>query len=95
VLGVLAEADYEEGLLALHPGDRLVLVTDGITEASEGTEELGDSGLLAGLRDLRAVAAADAAPRILDLARRFAVGELADDATVMVVDVSPAEIARP
>jgi sigma-B regulation protein RsbU (phosphoserine phosphatase) len=95
VLGVLAEADYEEGLLALHPGDRLVLVTDGITEASEGTEELGDAGLLAGLRDLRAVAAADAAPRILELARRFAVDELADDATVMVVDVSPAATARP
>jgi sigma-B regulation protein RsbU (phosphoserine phosphatase) len=89
VLGVLAEADYEEGLLALHPGDRLVLVTDGITEASEGTEELGDEGLLAGLRELRAVPPADAAPRILELARRFAVDALADDATVVVVDVCP------
>jgi sigma-B regulation protein RsbU (phosphoserine phosphatase) len=90
VLGVLAEADYEEGLLALHPGDRLVLVTDGITEASEGQEELGDEGLLAGLRDLRAVPAMEAAPRILELARRFAASDLADDATVMVVDVPPA-----
>ena len=72
-----------------------MLVTDGITEASEGTEELGDAGLIAGLRDLREVAAAEAAPRILELARRFAVDELADDATVMVVDVSPAASPRP
>jgi hypothetical protein len=49
VLGVVAEADYEEGLLALDRGDRLVLVTDGITEATSRAEaELGDEGLLAG-----------------------------------------------
>jgi serine phosphatase RsbU (regulator of sigma subunit) len=88
VLGVVAEADYEEGLLALHRGDRLVLVTDGITEAAgEGAEELGDEGLLAGLRDLRGSAAAETAPRVLELARRFADDALTDDATVVVVDV--------
>jgi serine phosphatase RsbU (regulator of sigma subunit) len=86
---VVAEADYEEGLLALHRGDRLVLVTDGITEAtSRADEELGDSGLLAGLRDTRASEASEAAPRVLELARRFADGGLADDATVVVVDVT-------
>jgi len=88
VLGVVAEADYEEGLLALHRGDRLVLVTDGITEAtSRADAELGDEGLLAGLRDTRAEAAADTAPRVLELARHFAEDGLADDATVVVVDV--------
>ncbi|PYQ46086.1 MAG: response regulator receiver protein [Acidobacteria bacterium] len=88
VLGVVAEADYEEGLLALHRGDRLVLVTDGITEATSRAEaELGDEGLLAGLRDTRAAAAADTAPRVLELARHFAEDGLADDATVVVVDV--------
>ncbi|HZM52963.1 MAG TPA: PP2C family protein-serine/threonine phosphatase, partial [Vicinamibacteria bacterium] len=89
VLGVVAEADYEEGLLALHRGDRLVLVTDGITEAtSRADEELGDGGLLAGLRDTRASDASDAAPRVLELARHFAEDGLADDATVVVVDVT-------
>lgn len=89
VLGVVAEADYEEGLLALQRGDRLVLVTDGITEAtSEDAKELGDEGLLAGLRDLRGSPAAETAPRVLDLARRFADDALADDATVVVVDVA-------
>jgi serine phosphatase RsbU (regulator of sigma subunit) len=89
VLGVVAEADYEEGLLALHRGDRLVLVTDGITEAtSRADEELGDGGLLAGLRDTRTAEASDAAPRVLELARHFAEDGLADDATVVVVDVT-------
>jgi serine phosphatase RsbU (regulator of sigma subunit) len=89
VLGVVAEADYEEGLLALDRGDRLVLVTDGITEATSHAEaELGDEGLLAGLRETRAAAASEAAPRVLELARRFADGSLADDATVVVVDVT-------
>ena len=94
VLGVVAEADYEEGLLALHRGDRLVLVTDGITEAtSRADEELGDGGLLAGLRDTRASDASDAAPRVLELARHFAEDGLADDATVVVVDVTPSPAA--
>jgi len=89
VLGVVAEADYEEGLLAVDRGDRLVLVTDGITEATSRAEaELGDEGLLAGLRETRAAAAAEAAPRVLELARRFADDSLADDATVVVVDVT-------
>jgi serine phosphatase RsbU (regulator of sigma subunit) len=89
VLGVVAEADYEEGLLALSRGDRLVLVTDGITEATSRTDaELGDEGLIAGLRETRTLAAAEAAPRVLELARRFAAEGLADDATVVVVDVT-------
>jgi serine phosphatase RsbU (regulator of sigma subunit) len=73
----------------LQRGDRLVLVTDGITEAtSRNDAELGDEGLLAGLRESRASEAADVAPRVLELARRFADGGLADDATVVVVDVT-------
>jgi serine phosphatase RsbU (regulator of sigma subunit) len=89
VLGVVVEADYEEGRLALHGGDRLVLVTDGITEAAgRGAEELGDERLLAGLRDLRALGAAETAAGVLDLAREFATDELHDDATVVVTDVA-------
>src|SRR5207237_546860 len=91
VLGVVAEADYEEGALALGPGDRLVLVTDGITEATRGpADELGDERLLDGLRALRALPADEAAPRVLELARSFAEEGLADDATAVVADVERA-----
>jgi len=91
VLGVVAEADYEEGVLALGRGDRLVLVTDGITEAGrDGASELGDERLLAGLRELRPLAAAEAAARVLELARTFGGDRLGDDATVVVADVEAA-----
>ncbi len=88
VLGVVAEADYEEGALALAAGDRLVMVTDGITEASrDGASELGDERLLAGLRELRTLPPTEACGRVVDLARTFGGDSLRDDATVVVADV--------
>jgi sigma-B regulation protein RsbU (phosphoserine phosphatase) len=91
VLGVVPDADYEEGVLALSPGDRLVLFTDGITEAAQaadrgGGEELGDERLVTAVRELRPRPAHEAAPALIDVARRFAGHSLADDATVVVAD---------
>ncbi len=39
-LGVLAEASYEEIRLYLHPGDRILLLSDGVVEARRPTGEL-------------------------------------------------------
>ncbi|HEY6549549.1 MAG TPA: SpoIIE family protein phosphatase [Vicinamibacteria bacterium] len=51
VVGLLAEAVFEEGEAVLEPGDTLVLVTDGATEAlSPDDRELGDAGVCAALR---------------------------------------------
>jgi sigma-B regulation protein RsbU (phosphoserine phosphatase) len=87
VLGVVAAATYEEGRLPLGRGDRLVLFTDGVAEAaSAGGEELGEERLEARLQEWRGVPAAAASTGLLDLARDFADGALADDATVVVVD---------
>jgi serine phosphatase RsbU (regulator of sigma subunit) len=91
VLGVVPDADYEEGVLALSPGDRLVLFTDGITEAARaadpgGGEELGDERVVTAVRELGPRPAHEAAPALIDVARRFAGGSLTDDATVVVVD---------
>ena len=91
VLGVVADADYEEGVLTLSPGDRLVLFTDGITEAARVAdpsqrEELGDERLVSAVQQLRPRPAHEAAPGLIDVALRFAGDSLADDATVVVVD---------
>jgi sigma-B regulation protein RsbU (phosphoserine phosphatase) len=91
VIGVVPDADYEEGVLTLSRGDRLVLFTDGITEAARAADgghrdELGDERLVGALRDLRARPAPVAAPGLVDVACRFAGDRLADDATVVVVD---------
>jgi len=90
VLGVVAEAEYEEGVLPLGRGDRLALFTDGVIEAAAPAngEELGDARLLERLRTLAGVPAAEASAAVLGWARDFAGGALADDATVMVVDVT-------
>jgi serine phosphatase RsbU (regulator of sigma subunit) len=88
VLGMLDDARYEQAVVPLRPGDRLVLYTDGVLEASGKRGELGEPRLLTGLRKLRGLPAADAARAVLDLAVAFADGgPLQDDATVVVVDV--------
>jgi len=87
VLGVVAGAAYEEGTLPWNGGDRLVLFTDGVLEAPAASgEELGEARLVDRLRALAAAPAAVAADGALSLARNFAGGTLADDATVVVVD---------
>jgi sigma-B regulation protein RsbU (phosphoserine phosphatase) len=49
VLGVLPAGTYEPGQLTIHSGDRLVLYTDGITEArNDADEEFGEDRLRAG-----------------------------------------------
>jgi sigma-B regulation protein RsbU (phosphoserine phosphatase) len=86
VLGVVADVAYAEATLALGPGDRLVLFTDGIVEAEGAADELGDERVLDLLRGLGASRAQETSAALLDLARSFAGGALADDATVVVVD---------
>lgn len=91
VLGVLADARYEEHVLPLFPGDRLALFTDGIVEAAPAAapgEELGETRLLARLSELHRASASETARSVLALARDFADGRLADDATVLVVDAA-------
>jgi serine phosphatase RsbU (regulator of sigma subunit) len=89
VLGLL-DARYEERSLPLQPGDRLVLFTDGIVEASPdgpGGEEWGEARLIAYVHALQGLPPTDTAASVLAEARAFAAGTLADDATVVVVDV--------
>jgi len=90
VLGMLEDARYDGGQVPLNRGDRLVLFTDGVVEAAGTSGELGEARLLDGLAKMRGQTAAEAARAVLDLAVQFAGGgALADDATVLVVDVSP------
>src|SRR5438552_9269508 len=42
-VGLLAEAVYESDRYDLHPGDRLVLVTDGVTEAENASGDFFDN----------------------------------------------------
>jgi sigma-B regulation protein RsbU (phosphoserine phosphatase) len=55
-IGLIADAGYETVMAQLFPGDRLILVSDGITECpSPGGEELGQEGFLRLLERLQAL----------------------------------------
>jgi sigma-B regulation protein RsbU (phosphoserine phosphatase) len=89
VIGLERDADYEEGLLALRAGDRLVLFTDGLLEAEDARgAEFGDERLVQAAGALRDRPAPDAAAALIDAASRHAGGALADDTTALVVGVA-------
>lgn len=87
VLGVFADARFEESETVLRPGARAVLFTDGVTEAQNGeAEEFGDRRLMDLLADYRDRSDIDVHRAALDAVRAFA-GELQDDATILTLTV--------
>ena len=86
VLGVIPGSTYDAGNVAFGAGDRLILYTDGITEArSDSDEEFGDERLLALAIEHRACSAPALQARLVDAVARFTGRRFTDDATLMVV----------
>ncbi|MDX2031665.1 MAG: SpoIIE family protein phosphatase [Blastocatellia bacterium] len=86
VLGVFETGEYRQGVVALERGDRLVLFTDGITEAANiAGDEFGEARLLA-LLNSSPTADVDALREIIMRAvNDFAGGSLQDDATMIAL----------
>jgi phosphoserine phosphatase RsbU/P len=88
VLGVFEEQSFELGTTQLAAGDRLVLFTDGVTEASNAhDEEFGEQRLLSLLQEHRALPAAALRKEIATAIAEFSGGHLTDDATLLVLAV--------
>jgi phosphoserine phosphatase RsbU/P len=86
VLGVFPNAQYEENEIAVVPGDRVILMTDGITEASNARdEEFGDERVLHHLLENRHLPAAALQELLLEAVASFAGKPLQDDATLLMV----------
>ena len=80
------DTEYEEAEIVLNPGDRVILVTDGITEATNNRDEdFGEDRLARLLVDHRALPAAELERVMVDAVLLFAGQPLKDDATVLVV----------
>jgi phosphoserine phosphatase RsbU/P len=88
VLGVFEEPSFGLGTVDLAPGDRLVLFTDGVTEASnrEG-EEFGEQRLLCLLEEHRKRSANGIQEKIAAAISEFSGGHLTDDATLLILAV--------
>jgi sigma-B regulation protein RsbU (phosphoserine phosphatase) len=78
-LGIVPETEYQEGTLALSPGDRLVLLTDGVLEAADARGEAFGFDRLAA-----AVASGSPVATVLDEVLEFSAdGARRDDLTLL------------
>lgn len=83
------DSGYEERELALLPGDRLVLFTDGVSEAADGTgEQFGEQRIEQLVLAHRTAGAETLQRTIVGSALAFSGGELEDDVTLVVVAVA-------
>lgn len=80
-LGMSAGATYTAARFALMPGDRIVLVTDGMLERATAREHL-----LASIRSTRGKHPREAVRTIADEALAAAGHDLLDDATILCLD---------
>jgi sigma-B regulation protein RsbU (phosphoserine phosphatase) len=86
VLGVFPEGAYEQGHVALQPGDRLVLYTDGITEVlGAQDEEFGEQRLIDLTVANRTCSAPALQARLAEAVAAFSGGRFQDDATLIVL----------
>jgi phosphoserine phosphatase RsbU/P len=89
VLGVFPDRTYEQHQVDIRGGDRLVLYTDGITEAtSPHGEEYGEERLAGAITDRAGLDAPALTAALFDDVLAFADGTLQDDATIVSVVVA-------
>lgn len=91
VLGSLVAARFQQHEDELHPGDRLLLYTDGATEArrpaAEGPIFFGEEGLLRAVEDLREVPVTELPRRLYERVLAFGAGQLTDDIALLCVSL--------
>ncbi len=98
LLGILASWPWEEDSVRLAPGDRVVLYTDGISEATNASGELfGEERLYEVVQSIpRDRGAREVAETVLDEVHRFLDGlEPQDDITLLVIRVLEPAPAAP
>ncbi|HEY0371940.1 MAG TPA: SpoIIE family protein phosphatase [Thermoanaerobaculia bacterium] len=80
---------YEEREIALQTGDRIILFTDGVSEATDTAGEMfGESRIEELVSDCRDLTATELQQTIVEAASAYSNGELEDDLTMVVVRIT-------
>jgi sigma-B regulation protein RsbU (phosphoserine phosphatase) len=88
LLGVIPDWVYQQGEVLLATGDRLVLFSDGITEAENSNgAQFGEERLLNILHANRTLDATALRKKIISAVADFSGGALQDDATLLVLAI--------
>lgn len=96
ILGFSKTVSYEQEEVRLYPGDRLLLFTDGLSEAFNAEEEeFGEERLEALLCASEGLGAEALQRSVLDAVAEFSHREFQDDATLIAVTVQEAGAAAP
>jgi len=85
-LGVSPGSAYETEELDLEPGDRLVLLSDGVLEASKGGDRFGEVRLEASLLATSPKRPHEAVRHLVRTLLDYQQGDLRDDATILLFD---------
>jgi sigma-B regulation protein RsbU (phosphoserine phosphatase) len=86
VLGVFPAWTYEDSMIEMKTGDRLLLFTDGITEASDANgQEFEEAGIATFAIANRTLSAKDLNSRLLAQVTAYCGAQFRDDATLLVI----------
>lgn len=86
MLGAFRQWRCGEGEATIHPGDVLVLYSDGVTEAGiDGAEEFGEERLIEVVRSRQFEPASTMVQAIVDVVSDFSAGSRSDDVTVVAI----------
>ena len=89
-MGLFPGVDYRQQTVALEPGDRILLVSDGVVEAtSPDGEEFGDQRLVEVIATTASLRPTEAVRRITRAVIDYRQAPLRDDATVVCLDWRP------
>lgn len=91
MVGLFRDWRYEENSLTIEAGDMLVLLTDGLIEATnEMNEEFGENGIISVWEANRKLNAEGLGGKIIECVSEFCNGSFLDDATMLIISLRDA-----